>query len=88
MISPREVWKKISAFIFQLSGWALVAPSCFALQVPGVRGLQAQGRHVLLSCSNFTHERSYVMRTYTSLRTKPFEGSGSETIRTYTYRVY
>ena len=22
------------AFIFQLSGWALVAPSCFALQVP------------------------------------------------------
>ena len=25
---------------FQLSGWALVAPSCFALQVPDVRGLQ------------------------------------------------
>ena len=24
------------AFIFQLSGWALVAPSCFALRVPDV----------------------------------------------------
>ena len=60
-----------------------MAPSCFALQVPGVRGLQARGRHVLLSCSNFAHERSYVMCTYTSLGTKPFEGSGSETIRTH-----
>ena len=29
-----------SASIFQLSGWALVAPSCFALQVPDVKGLQ------------------------------------------------
>jgi len=26
------------AFIFQLSGGALVASSCFALQVPDVRG--------------------------------------------------
>ena len=31
------------AFIFQLSGWALMAPSCFALQVPDVRGLQVPG---------------------------------------------
>jgi len=28
VISPREARKKIFAFIFQLSGWALVAPSC------------------------------------------------------------
>ena len=31
------------AFIFQLSGWALVAPSCFARQVPDVKGLQDPG---------------------------------------------
>ena len=52
-----EVWnadqsarsaEKNFAFIFQLSGWALVAPSCFALQVPDVKGLmQDRGRHVL-----------------------------------------
>ena len=30
-ISPHEVRKKIFAFIFQLSGWALVAPPCFVL---------------------------------------------------------
>ena len=29
--------EKFFTFIFQLSGWALVAPSCFALQVPDVR---------------------------------------------------
>ena len=32
-ISPREVRKIFFAFIFQLSGWALVAPLCFAQQV-------------------------------------------------------
>jgi len=31
VISPREARKKIFAFIFQLSGWTLVAPSCFVL---------------------------------------------------------
>ena len=31
------------AFIFHFSGWALVAPSRFALQVPDVRGLQVPG---------------------------------------------
>ena len=30
-------------FIFHFSGWALVAPSRFALQVPDVRGLQVPG---------------------------------------------
>jgi len=30
-ISPREARKSFFAFIFQLSGWALVAPSCFVL---------------------------------------------------------
>ena len=30
-ICPREARKKNFTFIFQLSGWALVAPSCFAL---------------------------------------------------------
>ena len=43
MISPRKAWKILFAFIFHLSGWALVAPSCFALQVPDVRGLQVPG---------------------------------------------
>ena len=28
---PREAWKKIFTVIFQLPGWAVVAPSCFAL---------------------------------------------------------
>jgi len=34
----RGVRKKFFAFIFQLSGWAVVAPSWFASQVPDVRG--------------------------------------------------
>ena len=41
-ISPREARKKIFTLTFQLSGWALVAPSCFALQVQYVRGLMLQ----------------------------------------------
>ena len=55
LISPREAQKIYFAFIFQLSGWALVAPLCLALQVPDVQGLQARDHHVLLSCSNFAH---------------------------------
>ena len=31
-ICPHEAQKKIFPFIFHLSGWALVAPSCFALR--------------------------------------------------------
>jgi len=31
VISPREARKIFFAFIFRLSGWALVAPSCFVL---------------------------------------------------------
>jgi len=37
-MSPREAQKKFFAFIFQLSGWTVVAPSWFAPQVPDVRG--------------------------------------------------
>ena len=37
--SARSPEKKNFAFIFQLSGWALMAPSCFALLVPDVKGL-------------------------------------------------
>ena len=37
--SARSMEKNF-AFIFQLSGWALVAPSCFALQVPDVKGFE------------------------------------------------
>ena len=37
-ISPREARKNFFAFIFQLSGWAVVAPSWFAPEVPDVRG--------------------------------------------------
>ena len=40
LISLHEARKKNFDFIFQLSGWALVALSCFALQVPDVQGLQ------------------------------------------------
>ena len=44
------------SFIFQLSGWALVAPSCFAQQVPDVKGLQDPGPPCAsISCSNFAH---------------------------------
>ena len=32
LIIPREARKKKIAFIFQLPGWALMAPTCFALQ--------------------------------------------------------
>ena len=48
--------EKFFAFIFQLSGWALVAPSCFAQQVPDVKGLQDPGPPCAsVSCSNFAH---------------------------------
>jgi len=40
--------KKIFAFIFQLSGGALMASSCFALQFPDVQGyIDAAERHVI-----------------------------------------
>ena len=41
-VSPREARRKIFTLNFQLSRWALVAPSCFALQVPYVRGSMLQ----------------------------------------------
>ena len=48
--------ENVFAFIFQLSGWALVAPSCFAQQVPDVKGLQDPGPPcVSVFCSNFAH---------------------------------
>ena len=43
LISPCETRKTFFVFIFLLSGWALMAPSCFALQVPDVKGLQDPG---------------------------------------------
>ena len=43
-------------FIFQLSGWSVVAPSCFALQVPDVKGQQDPGPPCAsVSCSDFAH---------------------------------
>ena len=41
--SAGKARKIFFAFIFHFSGWALVAPSRFALQVPDVRGLQVPG---------------------------------------------
>ena len=56
LISPHEARKFIFTFIFQLSGWALVASSCFALQAPDVKGLQDPGPPCAsVSCSNFAH---------------------------------
>ena len=53
LISPHKARKYFFAFIFQLSGWAVVAPSCFALQVPG---LQDPGPPCAsVSCSNFAY---------------------------------
>ena len=60
LISPRQARKFFFAFIFQLSGWAVVAPSCFALQVPDVKELQDRGRHVLL----FLAQISLTQRNY------------------------
>ena len=42
VISPREARAKNFTLTFQLSGWALVAPLCFALQVQYVRGSMLQ----------------------------------------------
>ena len=53
LISPRKARKNLIAFIFQLSGWALVAPSCFALQVPDAGPGAVPCASV--SCSNFAH---------------------------------
>ena len=52
------------AFIFHFSGWALVAPSRFALQVPDVRGLQVPGPPCMsFFLAYFAHERNtYVHR--------------------------
>ena len=55
-ISPRKAWKYFSAFIFLLSG----SPSCFALQVPDVKGLQDLGppflaQISLTQCNTYVH---------------------------------
>ena len=56
LISPRKARKFFSPLFYQLSGWALVAPSCFAQQVPDVKGLQDPGPPCAsVSCSNFAH---------------------------------
>ena len=50
-ISPREV--RFSPLFFI---WGLVAPSCFALQVPDVKELQDLGPPCAsVSCSSFAH---------------------------------
>ena len=52
LISPHEARTPL---FFQLSGWALMAPSCFALQVPDVKGQQDPGPPCTsVSCSDFT----------------------------------
>ena len=64
--------EKFFAFIFHFSGWALVAPSRFALQVPDVWGLQVPGppwaASLLISLTN-------VIRTYTEGYTRSWSRS-------------
>ena len=55
--------KKNFAFIFQLSGWALVAPSCFMHRKFQMYEDCRSRAAVLLSCSNFAHERNTYVRT-------------------------
>ena len=60
LISRCEAFSPL--IIFQLSGWALMAPSCFALQVPDVKGLHDPGCHVLpfLARISLTQCNTYV----------------------------
>ena len=46
---PKAVDRGFFTFIFQLLGWTLLAPSCFALQVSDVRGFQVPGP----ACASF-----------------------------------
>ena len=64
LISPREARKNFFAFIFHFSGWALVAPSHFALQVPDVRGPRAAMSFFLAQISLTNVIRTY-MEGYT-----------------------
>ena len=41
LISPREAWKKIFAVLFQLPGWALVAPTLLCTELPLLSGFRA-----------------------------------------------
>ena len=75
-ISPRQPRK-----FFSPSGWTLVAPSCFALQVPDVKGLQDQRPPCAsISCSNFAHAtyRNTYVHIDHGLIPKPFGFSHRE----------
>ena len=60
LISPHEA-RKFFFFLYFL-GWAHVAPLCFALQVPDVKGFQNWGRHVLpfLAQISLTQRNTYI----------------------------
>ena len=51
---PREAWKKCFAVIFQLPGWAVVAPLCFTLHCPlvSVQSLTVCMTLAMRSCSS------------------------------------
>ena len=74
-ISPRKAQETFFAFIFQLSGWALVAPSCFALQV---RGLQVPGPPCASFLLRFRSRNVIRMYTYLGILDR---GLGSQAVR-------
>ena len=63
-ISPREARKLFFTFIFQLSGWALVALSCFPLQVPDVRvATRVPGSMLVMSGPQATAQWTKILST-------------------------
>ena len=61
LINPRKAWKKIFSFFSQLSGWALVAPSCFTLQFQMWNECRTRGRQMLpfLAQISLTQHNTY-----------------------------
>ena len=71
-ISPREARKNFFAFIFSYQdglSWHLRALHCKFQMYEDCR---SRGRHVLLSCSNFAHERNTYVHVDRGLVPKPF----------------
>ena len=65
-ILPSAGGKNFVAFIFQLSGWALVAPSCFVLLYS--RCTRIAGPGAAMCFSNFAHERITYVHGYTTVQ--------------------
>ena len=70
LISPREAWKKIFTVLFQLPGWALVAPTLLCTELPLLSGFCAIRNRLPLDverkCKLVAHAYYVIISTWRS----------------------